>query len=150
MRRGIDILLVEDNPGDIDLVREGFGEEWFASRVHVVSDGVEAMRFVRREGRYADMPRPDLVILDLNLPRKDGRQVLEELKADTGLRAIPVVILTSSRAEDDVAGAYDRHANCYVTKPMDFDRYLDVVGSIKRFWSTVAELPSRRPASSSL
>ena len=137
----IEILLVEDNPGDVRLAVEALRDGKVANRLHIVEDGVEAMSFLRREGRYADVPRPDLILLDLNLPRKDGREVLAEIKQDADLKRIPVVILTSSAAEQDVVQAYNLYANCYITKPMDLDQFLKVVRSIEDFWLIVVTLP---------
>jgi two-component system, chemotaxis family, response regulator Rcp1 len=137
----IEILLVEDNPGDVRLAVEALRDAKVANRLHVVEDGVEAMSFLRREARYADVPRPDLILLDLNLPRKDGREVLAEIKQDADLKRIPVVILTSSAAEQDVMQAYNLHANCYITKPVDLDQFLKVVKSIEDFWLMVVKLP---------
>ena len=137
----IDILLVEDNPGDERLTREALKEGKVYSNLHWVKDGVEAMAFLRREGKYAAAPRPEIILLDLNLPRKDGREVLEEVKADDRLRRIPVVILTTSKAEEDVLRTYNLHANCYVTKPVDLDKFMVVVKSIDDFWLTVVTLP---------
>jgi chemotaxis family two-component system response regulator Rcp1 len=137
----IEILLVEDNPGDVRLAVEALRDAKVANRLHIVEDGVEAMSFLRREGWYADVPRPDLILLDLNLPRKDGREVLAEIKQDADLKRIPVVILTSSAAEQDVVQAYNLYANCYITKPMDLDQFLKVVRSIEDFWLIVVTLP---------
>jgi chemotaxis family two-component system response regulator Rcp1 len=137
----IEILLVEDNPGDVRLAVEALRDAKVANRLHIVEDGVEAMSFLRCEGRYADVPRPDLILLDLNLPRKDGREVLTEIKQNTELKRIPVVILTSSAAEQDVVQAYNLYANCYITKPMDLDQFLKVVRSIEDFWLIVVTLP---------
>ncbi len=137
----IEILLVEDNPGDVLLTQESLADSKVNNTLHVVKDGVEAMAFVRREGQYADRPRPDLVLLDLNLPRKDGREVLEELKSDDDLRRIPVVILTTSSQEEDVAQAYDAHANCYITKPIDLEQFMKVVRTIESFWLEIVKLP---------
>ena len=124
--RVIDVLLVEDDPGDVLMTREAFEEHKLHNRLDVVTDGVEAMAYLRREGEYADAPRPDLVLLDLNLPRRDGREVLAEIKADPDLRHIPVVVLTTSKAEEDILRSYELHANAYVTKPVDFDRFIEV------------------------
>jgi CheY-like chemotaxis protein len=143
MTRPIEVLLVEDNPGDVRLTREALKEGKVHNNLHVAPDGVEALAFLRREGRYADAVRPDLILLDLNLPRKGGREVLEEIKGDPSLRHIPVVILTSSSAEQDIARAYDLHANCYISKPVDLDQFIMVVKSIEDFWFTVVKLPSR-------
>lgn len=138
-----DILLVEDNPGDARLAQEALKEGRMASRLKIVVDGVEAMAYLRREGAYSDAPRPNLVLLDLNLPRKDGRQVLAEMKADAELRRIPVVVLTTSQAEQDILRSYDLHANCYITKPVDLDRFIAVVRSIEEYWCSVVTLPPR-------
>jgi CheY-like chemotaxis protein len=140
--RPIEILLVEDSPGDVRLTIEALKEAKVRNRLSVVADGVEAMAFVKRQGPYASAASPDLILLDLNLPRKDGREVLAEIKADPALRRIPVVVLTTSRAEEDVLKAYDLHANCYITKPVDFGRFMEVVRSIEDFWLTVVKLPS--------
>jgi chemotaxis family two-component system response regulator Rcp1 len=137
----IEILLVEDNPGDADLAREALDGSKFNNDLHVVDDGEKAMAFLRREGPYADMPRPDLILLDLNLPRKDGRQVLAEIKADDYLKRIPVVILTTSKAEEDVIKSYNLHANCYITKPIDLNQFLNVVRAIEDFWLSIVVLP---------
>lgn len=139
--RSIQILLVEDNEGDARLVQEAMRDAKMRNRMHIVEDGVEAMDFLRREGRHRDAPRPDLVLLDLNLPRKDGRQVLAEMKTDPMLKRIPVVVLTTSNAEQDVLRAYELHANCYVTKPVDFDKFMYVVRQIDEFWVKVVTLP---------
>jgi len=142
-RKTIDVLLVEDDPGDVLMTREAFADHKVANRLSVVSDGVSALEFLRKEGEYADAPVPDLILLDLNLPRMDGREVLEALKADANLRAIPVVVLTTSEAEEDVVRSYSLHANAYVTKPVDFDRFIDVVRQIDEFFVEVVRLPSR-------
>jgi len=139
----IDVLLVEDDPGDVLLIREAFEDNKVHNRLHVVPDGVEALTFLRQEGEHADAPRPDLVLLDLNLPRKDGREVLAEVKGDESLQHIPVVVLTTSKAEEDVLRSYKLHANAYVTKPVDFDRFIEVVRQIDEFFVTVVKLPSR-------
>jgi CheY-like chemotaxis protein len=139
----IDVLLVEDDPGDVLLIREAFADNKVRNRLHVVSDGVEAIDFLRRQGPHADAPTPDLVLLDLNLPRKDGREVLAEIKTDDELQQIPVVVLTTSKAEEDVLRSYKLHANAYVTKPVDFDRFIEVVRQIDEFFVTVVKLPSR-------
>lgn len=138
-----EILLVEDNPGDARLAQEALKEGRMTSRLKVVVDGVEAMSFLRREGQYQGSPRPNLILLDLNLPRKDGRQVLAELKADEDLRRIPVVVLTTSQAEQDIMRSYDLHANCYITKPVDLDRFISVVRSIEEYWCSLVTLPPR-------
>ena len=137
----IEILLVEDNPGDVELTREALHDGKIHMNLSVVSDGVEALAFLKREGAFAGAPRPDLILLDLNLPRKDGRAVLAEIKEDSSLRHIPVVVLTSSQAEQDIVRAYDLHANCYVTKPVDLDQFITIVRSIEQFWFTVVKLP---------
>jgi CheY-like chemotaxis protein len=137
----IDVLLVEDDPGDTLMIKEAFADNKVRNRLSCVSDGVEALAFLRREGSYAEAPRPDLVLLDLNLPRKDGREVLEEVKADPELRTIPVVILTTSEAEEDVLRSYSLHANAYVTKPVDFERFIAVVRQIDDFFVEVVRLP---------
>lgn len=137
----IEILLVEDSPGDVRLTREALGEAKVANRLHVVGDGVEAMAFLRREGAHAAAPRPDLVLLDLNLPRMDGREVLAAIKGDPDLRTIPVVVLTTSDAEADVLRSYNLHANCYLVKPVDVDRFFDQVRSLEGFWLAVVKLP---------
>ena len=140
----IEVLLVEDDPGDVLLIREAFEDNKVANRLHVVADGVEALDFMRQNGVHADAPRPDLVLLDLNLPRKDGREVLAEVKNDDALRTIPVVVLTTSQAEEDVLRSYDLHANAYVTKPVDFDRFIGVVRQIDQFFVSVVKLPNNR------
>ena len=140
--RPIDILLVEDNPGDVRLTIEGLNEGKVRNNLHVAKDGVEALAFLRRQGKYADAIRPDLILLDLNLPRKDGREVLSEIKADDTLKTIPVVVLTTSRAEQDVLQSYQLQANCYITKPVDLEQFITVVKSIEDFWLTIVTLPS--------
>ncbi len=137
----IEILLVEDNPGDVRLTKEALKEGKVYSNLHTVKDGVEAMEYLRREGKYKDVPRPDIILLDLNLPRKDGREVLEEIKRDEKLKRIPVVVLTTSKAEEDVLRTYNLHANCYVTKPVDLEKVMVVVKTIDSFWLTVVTLP---------
>jgi CheY-like chemotaxis protein len=137
----IEILLVEDNPGDVRLTMEALKEAKVSNHVSVAKDGVEAMEFLRQEGKYASAARPDLILLDLNLPRKDGREVLAEIKNEDALKHIPVVILTTSHAEQDILKSYDLHANCYVTKPVDLDQFISVVRSIEGFWLTVVALP---------
>ena len=139
--RPIEILLVEDSPGDVRLTREALKEAKVLNSLNVAADGVEALEFLHRRGKFAGAPRPDLVLLDLNLPRKDGREVLEEIKADSSLKRIPIVVLTTSNAEEDVVRAYDLHANCYITKPVDFRQFITVVQSIEDFWLTVVKLP---------
>ena len=140
--RPVNILLVEDNPGDVRLTREGLKEGKVLNHLSVVEDGVEAMAFLRQEGHYSDVVRPDLILLDLNLPKKNGREVLQEIKSDPGLRSIPVVVLTTSRAEEDILRSYDLHANCYITKPVDVQQFVSVVQFIEEFWVTVVTLPS--------
>ena len=139
----IDILLVEDNPGDVRLAQEALKESKVRNKLFVVEDGVEAMTFLRKQGKYANAPRPDLILLDLNLPRKSGREVLAELKTDEHLRRIPVVVLTVSRAEEDVIRCYNDHANCYITKPLDFNQFMEVTKSIEEFWLTIVKLPPK-------
>ncbi|WP_158370771.1 response regulator [Cellulosimicrobium cellulans] len=139
----IDVLLVEDDPGDVLMTREAFDDNKVANRLQVVSDGVSALAFLRKEGEHADAPTPDLVLLDLNLPRMDGREVLEAMKGDDALRSIPVVVLTTSEAEEDVVRSYSLHANAYVTKPVDFDRFIEVVRQIDEFFVEVVRLPQR-------
>ena len=138
----VEILLVEDNPGDVRLTQEALKESKVTNNLSVAEDGVEALAFLKREGKYTDAPRPDLLLLDLNLPKKDGRELLEEIKADENLKRIPVVVLTTSKAEEDILRMYDQHANCYITKPIDFDQFIDVVKSIEDFWLTIVKLPS--------
>jgi len=137
----VEILLVEDNPGDVRLTKEALNEGKVLNKLHVVEDGVEAVEFLNREGSYADMPRPDLILLDLNLPKKDGREVLTEIKTNENLKRIPVVVLTTSRSEEDVLKSYDLNANCYITKPVDLDQFISVVKSINDFWLTIVKLP---------
>jgi len=139
-----EILLVEDSPGDVRLTREALKDAKMHINLHVASDGIEAMAFLNREGEYAGVPRPDLILLDLNLPRKDGREVLEEIKENPLLKSIPVVILTTSASEEDVLRSYRLHANCYITKPVDLDGFLKVVHSIDNFWLSVVKLPRER------
>lgn len=139
--RPVEILLVEDNPGDERLTREALKEGKVYSNLHWVKDGVEALAFLRRSGKYQDVPRPDIILLDLNLPKKDGREVLQDIKNDPELKRIPVVVLTTSKAEEDVLRTYNLHANCYVTKPVDLEKFIVVVRSIDRFWLTVVTLP---------
>jgi chemotaxis family two-component system response regulator Rcp1 len=139
----IQILLVEDNPGDARLAVEGLTDSKIKNKLYHVKDGVEAMDFLRRRGEYADVPVPDLVLLDLNLPRKDGREVLEEIKQDPKLRLIPVVVLTTSEAERDLVKTYDLHANAYVVKPIDLDRFIEVVQAIEGFWFAIVKLPPK-------
>jgi CheY-like chemotaxis protein len=141
MNRPIEILLVEDNPGHARLTQEAFREGKLANRLHVVGDGIEALAFLRQEGPHAHAVKPDLILLDLNLPKKDGREVLAEIKADERLKRIPVVVLTTSQAETDVLRAYDLHANCYIAKPVDLDQFLSIVQAIEDFWLQIVKLP---------
>jgi len=141
----VEILLVEDNPGDVRLTQEGLKEGTVLNHLHVARDGEEALAFLRREGNHAQAPRPDLILLDLNMPKKDGRELLAEIKADRNLRRIPVVILTTSDAAQDVLKTYDLYANCYVAKPADLGQFMTVVKSIHDFWLTVVKLPPREP-----
>jgi chemotaxis family two-component system response regulator Rcp1 len=138
----VDILLVEDNPGDVRLTQEALKDAKLKINLHVVNDGVEAMAFLRREGKYEEKPPVDLILLDLNLPKKDGREVLAEIKGDSALRRTPVVIVTTSKAEEDIVKTYDLHANCYVTKPLDLDQFVMMVQSIEHFWLTIVRLPT--------
>jgi len=140
-RSPIEILLVEDNPGDERLTREALKEGKVYHNLHWAKDGVEAMEFLQQRGKYKDSPRPDIILLDLNLPKKDGREVLQEIKSDEKLKRIPVVVLTTSKAEEDVMRTYNLHANCYVTKPVDLEKFIVVVKSIDIFWLTVVTLP---------
>jgi CheY-like chemotaxis protein len=139
----IEVLLVEDDPGDVLMTQEAFEEHKVRNRLHVVNDGVDAVAFLRREGEYAGAPRPDLVLLDLNLPRRDGREVLAEIKNDPDLCHIPVVVLTTSQADEDIVRSYQLHANAYVTKPVDFERFIAVVRQIDNFFVSVVKLPPR-------
>jgi chemotaxis family two-component system response regulator Rcp1 len=137
----IEVLLVEDSPGDVRLTKEAFKDAKVHIRLHVASDGAEAMAFLRREGKHENAPRPDLILLDLNLPKKDGREVLEEIKESPSLKSIPVVVLTTSASEEDILRSYLLHANCYITKPVDLDGFLKVVKSIDNFWLSIVKLP---------
>jgi chemotaxis family two-component system response regulator Rcp1 len=137
----MEVLLVEDSPGDVRLTREALKDAKLHINLHIASDGIEAMAFLKREGHYVRVPRPDLILLDLNLPRKDGREVLEEIKRNPVLKSIPVVILTTSASEADILRSYLLHANCYITKPVDLKGFLDVVKSIDHFWLSVVKLP---------
>jgi len=139
----IEILLAEDNPGDVRLTEKALDHGNILNNLHVVNDGVEAIKFLRQEGEHADTPRPDLVLLDLNMPRKDGREVLEDMKADPELRRLPVVVLTSSEAEEDVVRSYELNANAYLTKPVDFDGFVDIVKRIEDFWFSVVKMPPK-------
>ena len=140
--RNIEILLVEDNPGDVRLTKEALQEAKLCNNLHVVGDGVEALNFLRQQKGYAKKPRPDLILLDLNLPKMDGRELLEEIKNDDVLKSIPVVVLTTSTAEEDILKSYNLHANCYVTKPVDFDRFTEIVQKINEFWVSIVKLPA--------
>ena len=142
----IQVLLVEDNPGDVRLTKEALKEGKLLNQLTVVGDGVEALSFLRKQGIYADAPQPELILLDLNLPKKDGREVLAEIKADPDLRRIPVVVLTTSSSEEDILKIYDLHANCYITKPVDLEQFMGVVKSIEDFWVSVVKLPSHEDA----
>jgi CheY-like chemotaxis protein len=137
----VDVLLVEDDQGDVLMTREAFEHHKIRNTLHVVTDGEQALQFLRREGEYADTPRPGLILLDLNLPRRDGREVLGEIKADPELCTIPVVVLTTSEAEEDILRSYSLHANAYVSKPVDFDRFIEVIRQIDDFFVTVVKLP---------
>ena len=139
----IEILLVEDNPADVRLTVEALKEEKIYNNLHVVTDGVEAIAFLRREGKYAKAVRPDLILLDLNLPRKDGREVLKEIKSDDNLKAIPVVVLTISKSEEDIIKSYNLHANCYITKPVDLNQFIKVIRSVQEFWLSIVKLPPK-------
>ncbi len=137
----IEILLVEDNPGDVRLTEEALKEGKVLNKLHMVEDGIEALAFLNQEGSYADAPRPELILLDLNLPKKDGRDVLAEIKGNGDLKRIPVVVLTTSRSEQDILKSYDLNANCYITKPVDLDQFISVVRSINEFWLSIVKLP---------
>lgn len=140
--KAVEILLIEDNPGDARLAREALRDAKVRNNLSWVPDGVEGMAYLRREGKYSQSARPDLILLDLNLPRKDGREVLSEIKADENLRRIPVVILTTSQAEEDILRAYHLNANCYITKPVDLEQFMKVVKTIEDFWLTIVRLPA--------
>ena len=137
----VEVLLVEDNPGDVRLTIEALKDGKVHNHLNVVGDGEEALAFLRRQGQYANSPRPDLILLDLNLPKKDGREVLMEIKQEEGLKQIPIVVLTTSTAEKDIFKTYELHANCYISKPVDFDQFINVVKSIEDFWFTVVKFP---------
>lgn len=139
----IDILLIEDNPGDVRLTREALREGKVRNNLHVEPDGIEGLAYLRREGKHAGATRPDMILLDLNLPKMDGKAVLAEIKKDDDLRRIPVVVLTTSKAEEDIVRSYDLHANCYITKPVDLAQFIDVVRSIEDFWLSIVKLPPR-------
>ena len=140
----VEILLVEDNPADVDLTKEALEDAKVCTRLHVVDDGEKAIGFLCRKGQYADAPRPDLILLDLNLPKKDGPQVLSEIRADPNLTHIPVVILTTSQAEEDILRTYELHANCYISKPVNFQQFMRVVKAIEDFWLIVVKLPKKK------
>jgi CheY-like chemotaxis protein len=140
-REPVELLLAEDNPGDVKLTRKALEQGGLTNNLHVVEDGVEAMAYLRQEDDYADAPRPDLILLDLNMPRMDGREVLEAIKDDADLRRIPVVVLTSSEAEEDIVKSYEMHANAYLTKPVDFNGFLEIVDSLEEFWLELVRLP---------
>ncbi|MEH1947702.1 MAG: response regulator [Nostoc sp.] len=139
--RPIEVLLVEDNPGDVQLTRIALEDSQISIHLNVVEDGVEAMAFLRKQGKYANLANPDIILLDFNLPKKDGREVLAEIKGDENLKRIPVVVLTTSQAEEDILKAYNLFANCYITKPVDFDRFVKIVQSIENFWFVIVKLP---------
>jgi two-component system, chemotaxis family, response regulator Rcp1 len=139
----IEILLVEDNPGDVELTREALETAKVSNRLHVVDDGADAIDFLFRRGQYLNAPEPDIILLDLNLPTKDGRQVLSEIKEDPNLAKIPIVVLTTSQADEDILRAYQLHANCYITKPIDFNQFLRIVAAIEEFWLSVVKLPRK-------
>jgi CheY-like chemotaxis protein len=141
--RPVEILMIEDSPTDVLMAREALEDAKILNKLSVTENGEEGMAFLRREGRYSDAPRPDLIFLDLNMPRKDGREVLQELKADPQLRLIPVVVLTTSKAEEDIVKSYGLHANCYIAKPVDFHRFAEVVKTIQQFWFTIVTLPPK-------
>lgn len=143
MCNSIEILMVEDNPGDVRLTQEALKEGKVMNHMNVVWDGMEAIAFLRKEGKYADAPRPDLILLDLNLPKKDGREVLAEIKEDNNLKHIPVVVLTTSEAEQDIIRSYNLHANCYIVKPVGLDQFMKIVESIEDFWLSVVKLPPK-------
>jgi len=137
----VDILLVEDNPGDIQLTKEALAETKILTNLFITENGLEAVNFLFKKNQYQNAPRPDIIILDLNLPIKDGREVLDIIKQDESLKRIPVVILTSSKAEEDIVRSYNLHANCYITKPLDFEQFIQIVQNIEQFWFTVVKLP---------
>jgi CheY-like chemotaxis protein len=141
--RSIEILLVEDNPADIRLTTEALKEQKMYNNLNVVTDGVEAMAYLRKEGKYSGAKRPDLILLDLNLPKKDGREVLKDIKTDDSLKLIPVVVLTVSKSEEDILRSYNLHANCYITKPVDLEQFLKVAKSVQEFWFTMVKLPPK-------
>lgn len=142
--RAVEILLVEDSPSDADLTIETFSESKVLNNLHVVEDGIEAINFLRKQGKYVDVPRPDVILLDLNLPKKNGREVLEEIKMDADLKTIPVIVLTTSEAEEDILRSYNLHANCYLNKPVDLERFISVVRLIEDFWLAAVKLPPKQ------
>lgn len=139
----VEILLAEDNPGDVMLTRKALEQGKLANNLHVTTDGVDALEFLRQDGEYEDAPRPDLILLDLNMPRKDGQEVLKELRADDELRRIPVVVLTSSESEEDIVRSYELNANAYLTKPVDFDGFVEIVNRLENFWFQVVKFPEK-------
>jgi CheY-like chemotaxis protein len=139
----IDILLVEDNPGDVRLTREALKDAKVLNEVYVAQDGVEAMQFLHREGKFSNTPTPDMILLDLNLPRKDGREVLAEIKQDSKLKRIPVVVLTTSKADEDIIRTYNLHANAYITKPVDLNRFIEIIHTLEEFWFSIVKLPPK-------
>ncbi len=139
----IDILLVEDNPGDVRLTREALKDAKVLNEVYVAQDGVEAMDFLQKKGKFSDAPTPDMILLDLNLPRKDGREVLAEIKQDSKLKRIPVVILTTSKADEDIIRTYNLHANAYITKPVDLNRFIEIIHTLEEFWFSIVRLPPK-------
>lgn len=139
----IDILLVEDNPGDVRLTREALKDAKVLNEVYVTQDGVEAMQFLHKEGKFSNVPTPDLILLDLNLPRKDGREVLAEIKQDPKLKRIPVVVLTTSKADEDIIKTYNLHANAYITKPVDLNRFIEIIHTLEEFWFSIVRLPPK-------
>lgn len=143
MSKPIEILLIEDSRGDIGLIEEVFEEAKIRNNLYVAEDGEEAIQFLNKKGHYADVPRPDIILLDLNLPKKDGREVLDEVKRDETLRNIPIVVLTTSKAEEDILKSYNLHANAYITKPVDFEQFIKVIKSIEDFWLEVVKLPGK-------
>ena len=139
----VDILLVEDNPGDVRLTKEALKDAKVLNDIYVARDGVEAMEFMHREGSFANVPIPDLILLDLNLPRKDGREVLAEIKKDPKLKHIPIVVLTTSKADEDIIKTYNLHANAYITKPVDINRFVEIMHALEEFWFTIVKLPPK-------
>lgn len=139
----LNILIVEDNSGDIVLTREAFDEVGLSDKVHITKDGDEAMRFLRNESPFENVPQPDLILLDLNIPKKDGREILQDIKNDDKLRLIPVIILTTSKSERDILSCYRSHANCYIEKPVDFNQFVEIIGNIKDFWLNTVRLPGQ-------